>query len=118
MAGRAPWITVAMESGMPTSWATTVPTSGTRALRASPSRSTTLARSSTEVRDHSSNAARAAVAARSTSTGPPSGTDPMASSVAALPTSITPSPAGGTQEPPMKRASRTIMAPRVRGQSG
>ncbi len=103
-------MTVDIEIGMPTSWATSVPISGTRALRASASRSTALARSSTEARDQSSNAPRAAATARSTSAGPPSGTVPMTSSVAALTTSITPSPAsGGTHEPPMNRASRTIM---------
>jgi len=87
--------------GMPTSCEINVAISVVRAVRASWTRSSVLDRSSLDVADHSPKASAAQRAARSTSSGVPSGMVPMTSSVVELTTSITPLPVEGTQAPPM-----------------
>jgi hypothetical protein len=98
--GRPAWIMWASLIGMPTSWAMSAATSSIRSPSACAIRVIQSARSSTDVRDQPSNAARAAATARSTSSAVPSGIEPMTSSVAALTTSSRPVPLDGTHSPP------------------
>jgi hypothetical protein len=78
-----------------------VASSSMRPARASPMRVRYLARSSAEVVDQLSKAARAAWTALSTSPDVPAGMVAITSSVIESMTSMVPVPADGTQAPPM-----------------
>ena len=101
IAGSPAWMVRDRPNGIPTSRETIAAISSARA--ASPWEMAVQAstRSASGVADQPGKAARAARAARSTSSGVPSGTRPMTSSVVASITSIAPSPAGGVHSPPM-----------------
>ena len=105
--GSPAWIIFDRPIGIPSSVVISAASSSPRSPSFSPMAAQRRARSSGGVCDHESNAARAARAARSASSGVPSGTRPMTSSVVGLTTSIEPSPAGSTHSPPMKSLSRT-----------
>src|SRR3954449_13000209 len=87
--------------GMPASRVTMVAISSMRAPRPSPMRVQNLPRSSGDVWDHASNAARAALAALSTSSAVPSGIEPMTEPSVESYTSIDFLPLDGTQAPSM-----------------
>ncbi len=99
--GSPAWIIRLRLFGMPTSWLTVVAMSSMRACRPSVMRDRYLARSSTEVCDQVAKAALAALTALSTSSGVPSGTVAMTSSVVEFVTSRVPDPVEGTQAPSM-----------------
>ena len=100
-AGRPTWIDPDSVIGMPTSCEITWAISSVRAARASPTRVSSLARSSRDVAAQPGNAAAAASTALSTSSGVPSGMVAKTSSVAESITSRTPVPVEGTQAPLM-----------------
>ena len=87
--------------GMPVSRLITVAISSMRAPSASPTRVSSLARSSTGVAAQPSKASRAAVTAASTSAAVPAGMVAITSSVMESITSSVPVPVEGTQRPPM-----------------
>jgi hypothetical protein len=87
--------------GMPASRVTTVAISSMRAPRPSEMRVQNLARSSGLLADHSGKAARAALAAASTSAAVPWGMRPMTSPLVESYTSIEPVPDDATQAPSM-----------------
>src|SRR5438067_3123253 len=96
--------------GMPASRVTMVAISSIRAVSPSAMREENLARSSGDFDDHSSNAARAALTARSTSSAVPSGIWPMTSPFVESKTSIEPLPLDGTHAPSMYSLSFTSKA--------
>ena len=102
------WTSWDSTRGIPTSWAIRLATSSIRAVNSRLTRVRSSVRSFTGVAAHPGNAARAAATARSTSSGDPSGTVPMTSSVVESITSRVPVPADGTHSPPMNKRSRTI----------
>jgi hypothetical protein len=77
--GSPAWMIVESHLGMPASRVTTVAISSMRAARPSPTRVRNFARSSGEVCDQDSKAARAACTARSTSSAVPAGIVAMTS---------------------------------------
>src|SRR4051794_27547694 len=85
--------------GMPASRVTMVAISSMRAARPSPMRVQNLPRSSGDVCDHVSNAARAAFAALSTSSAVPSGIVPMTEPSVESNTSIVPLPVDEIHDP-------------------
>ena len=87
--------------GMPASRVTIVAISSMRPMRPSAMRLQYLARSSLEVAAQPSNAARAALAAASTSAAVPAGIVPMTSPLVESKTSMVSLPADGTQAPSM-----------------
>ena len=99
--GRPTWMRLDKVNGMPTSWAMRVAISSVRAVNPSWTRARILPRSSADVCDQAGKAAAAALTARSTSSGVPSGTLPMTSSVVELTTSRVPLPVEGTHAPSM-----------------
>ncbi len=105
--GSPAWIMRDSVSGMPSSVAIRTPSSSPRSASFAPIAPPAARARSGEVCDQESKAARAARTARSASSGVPSGTRPITSSVVGLITSIVPEPAGSTHSPPMKRRSRT-----------
>ena len=101
IAGRPAWIVRASASGMPTSAAISAAISSARSASAALIAVHASTRCSTGTSRHSSNPARAAFTARSTSSGVPSGMRPITCSVVESTTSIVPEPAGSTHSPPM-----------------
>ncbi len=101
MIGRPAWTIIASVIGEPSSCAIRPATSPWRSCSLAEMTAVRATRSSSGVALQSSKAARAAATARSTSSGVPSGTEPMTSSVAALTTSIVARDVGFTQSPPM-----------------
>jgi hypothetical protein len=99
--GSPAWMIWLSISGMPTSPVIVSAISWLRAAMPSLRAWRNLARSSVEVWLQPSKAALAAATARSTSSGVPSGIDPMTSSVEALTTSMVPEPVEGTHWPSM-----------------
>ena len=101
MIGRPTWMIVETLTGVPTSCAMSRLISVMRAPRASAIRDAYLARSVGGVRDHCSNAPRAARTARSASSAVPLGMLPMTSSVVESRTAIVSVHVGTVQVPPM-----------------
>jgi hypothetical protein len=99
--GRPAWIMRLSHFGIPASRVTTVAISSMRAPRPSAMRVQYLARSSGVVCDQDSKAARAAVAAASTSSAVPAATWAMTSPLVESWTSIVSEPVDGTQPPSM-----------------
>ena len=93
--------------GIPISRLMSAAISSWRLYSAAPIAAQASARSWTGTWLHTSNAARAAATARSTSSGVPSGTLPMTSSVVGSMTSMVPAPAGLVHSPPMKNVVRS-----------
>src|SRR3954466_10766117 len=99
--GRPAWTIWLSHFGMPASRVTIVAISSMRAARPSPTRAMYLPRSSGDVAAQPSNAARAALAALSTSSAVPSGTDAMTEPSVESNTSIVFLPVDATQAPSM-----------------
>ena len=108
---RPTWIGPDSDSGMPTSREMTEASSSVRAARPSEIRARSLDLSAAGVADHAGKAAAAALTARSTSSGVPSGILPMTSSVVELMTSSVPVPVEATHTPSMYSLSRICMMP-------
>ena len=101
IAGSPAWICRASGSGIPTSAATRAAISSARSASAALIAVQASTRCSTGTCRQASKPARAAVTARSTSSGVPSGIRPITCSVVESITSIVPSPDGSTHSPPM-----------------
>jgi hypothetical protein len=99
--GRPACTSVLSHLGMPASRVTSVPISSVRAPSPSAMRVQNLARSSGVVAAHEANAARAAVAAASTSAALPAGMLPITDPSVESNTSMVPWPCDGTQAPSM-----------------
>src|SRR3954453_3365129 len=105
--GSPAWTIWLSHFGMPASRVTIVAISSMRAVRPSPMRVQNLPPSSGDVCDQESNAARAALAALSTSSAVPSGIVPITEPSVESNTSIVPLPFDGTHAPSMYSLSWT-----------
>jgi hypothetical protein len=107
--GRPTWTICDSHLAMPVSLEIVVASSSIRAPRASPMRERYLARSSTGVCDHDSNAALAALTARSTSAAVPAGIVAITSSVTESMTSMVSDESDGVNAPSMYSLSNVVM---------